>query len=270
MANALNGSKNNSEVCETLESLEQTLREKITGTIVIRPKVVFQLVEKIFTEIPIYSLPLPSSQIGSVTTLESSIICSILAIKKPRIIFEFGTFLGFTTSTIFRNMSAESTLYSLDLPSESTFSTIESKLIDWELIKSNDAYNDQFLTRLAKVSGETYLNGYHDHPKLQLLKQNSLLFNPNEFDLIGKTDFIFLDGGHTDEIVRSDTRKSFDMLSDSGVLIWHDYNSQIHGKVTEVVNEVAKERIVITVQNTMLALTSNDFNLLLSTSDPTR
>jgi hypothetical protein len=254
------------KIFSSLESFEKALTEDSTGLITIRPKVIFQLVEKTFRDVPIYSLPLPSSKIGSVTTLESSIICALLALKAPKIIFEFGTFLGFTTSTILRNMNKNSKLYSLDLPKDINGQKSDPENIDWEKIKSDDAYNDNFLTNLVNETGEIYLRGIEGQERLNLLKQDSLEFDPSTLDIMGKTDFIFLDGGHTDEIVRSDTKNSFEMLSPNGILLWHDFNSNTHQKVTDVVRECASERLVISIQHTMLAFTSKNTDKLFSTS----
>jgi hypothetical protein len=69
------------------------------------------------------------------------------------------------------------------------------------------------------------------------VKQNSLALDIDNDNFRANIDFIFLDGGHTEKIVRSDTFKASQMLSQEGVLIWHDYNSNIHRKVTEAVND---------------------------------
>ena len=264
---SLSNGKSNRETLETLEQLEETIESQQTGIIEIKPKVIFQLVEKTFERIPIYHLPIPSSKIGSVTTLEASLICSILNLKKPKVIFEFGTFLGYTTSTILHNTRLDSKIYSIDLPSAGISENGTPEIFDWDLVKSDDAYNDRFLTSLVGKSGETYLTNMEQDSRLILLKQNSLEFDPAALNLIGNTDFIFLDGGHTQSVVRSDSTNSLRMLSNTGILIWHDYNSSIHKKVTEVVNNYSKNNLVITVKNTMLAITSKKPESLLKICD---
>ncbi len=37
-------------------------------------------------------------------------------------------------------------------------------------------------------------------------------------------DFIFIDGGHDFEIVKNDTEKALEMLSEQGIIVWDDYN----------------------------------------------
>jgi predicted O-methyltransferase YrrM len=246
----------------SLSSLEEVLLTDQSGRITIRPKVVFELVERSFSTIPTFTLPIPSSKIGSVTTLEASLISSLLYLSKPKVIFEFGTFLGYTTSTLLHNSSAESKVFSIDLPRLEKHQTLEPKTINWKLVQSNDAYNDAYLTDLALKMGERYLSPTISNDRLFLIKQDSLLFNPNDFDLVGSTDFIFLDGGHTDSVVRADTENSLRMLSHSGILIWHDYGSKIHSKVTDVVDEYSESNLVIEIKNTMLALTSKELKSL--------
>ena len=49
---------------------------------------------------------------------------------------------------------------------------------------------------------------------------------------IGTIDFAFIDGGHTEEIVASDTEGVFSCM-EKGVIVWHDYKSGIHSDVTK-------------------------------------
>jgi predicted O-methyltransferase YrrM len=90
----------NTPPLESIESLKELLNRETNGVITIKPRVIFQIVEKNLPEMSGFSAPIPSSMIGSVTTLEASIICSLLLLNKPLIIFEFGTFLGYTTSIL--------------------------------------------------------------------------------------------------------------------------------------------------------------------------
>lgn len=252
------------ETLETLGSLESVLGTDRSGIITIKPKVIFELVEKCYQPIPTFTLPIPSSIIGSVTTLEASLISSLIFLKRPQVIFEFGTFFGYTTSILLRNSSPNCKVFSIDLPKTAKSIGSASEKFNWDLIQSNDAYNDAYLTDLALKSGERYLLSSTDEDRLLLIKQDSMQFNPEEFGLIENTDLIFLDGGHTNDIVRSDTNNSLKMLSDDGILVWHDYGSKVHNKVTDVVDEYSKNNIVVQIKNTMLALTAKNFISLLS------
>jgi hypothetical protein len=248
---------NNTTPLESIETLKERLTREPNGVIAIKPRVIFQIVEKNLTEISGYFAPIPSSMIGSITTLEASIICSLLLLNKPKVIFEFGTFLGYTTSVLLLNSEKDSKIFSIDLPKSHIQDNQILDNTDWNRIQSDDRYNDDFLTSLAFDKGEKYLKNFREDTRLTLIKQDSQQFNPGEIGLINRTDFIFIDGGHTDAIVRSDTQKSLNMLSDNGTLIWHDYNSKVHTKVTETVNKYSEQKITLHIENTMLAMNFN-------------
>jgi hypothetical protein len=246
------------DILENIEELKVALKANIKGVVCIKPRVIFQLIEKNLIGSQIINLPIPSSKIGSVTTLEASLICSLIKLRTPRSIFEFGTFLGYTTSIFVLNSSIGTKIYSLDLP-VNRVSTSNLDKVDWNLVRSDDAYNDQFLSNLASTEGEFYLKNLQSSENLKLIKMNSLDFDPAEFDLERKVDFVFIDGGHTEMIVKSDTENSLGMCSKNGLILWHDYNSTIHGKVTEVVRNFAKDNLVLHVQHTLLAFTGSQF-----------
>lgn len=228
------------------------------GVICIKPRVLFGLMEEFYPEPQKISLAMPSSQIGSVTTLEASLLCSLLLIKKPRKIFEFGTFLGYTTSLFLMNSPQCATVFSLDLPTIESSNSSHLTELDWNKVKSDDAYNDAFLTSFSQSKGELYLTNHRNDPRLTLLKQDSR----DLWQLMDKFertfDFIFVDGGHSEEIASIDTNNGLQMLTDQGIMIWHDYNSKLHTSVTNVVNKFAEERSVVSIESTMLAFTIRD------------
>jgi predicted O-methyltransferase YrrM len=265
MASNPTGTNVNTNCIESIEELQNTLLHKKSGVITIKPRVVFQLIEKNYSVSPIIKIPTPSSMIGSVTTLEASLICSLLFLTKPKKIFEFGTFFGYTTLIMLSNTNQSTKVYTIDLPSDNQKIENSKDQPNWELIRTDDRYNDNYLTNLVHERGEKYLQESKLDSRLYLIKEDSTNFKPDAFDLLATTDFIFLDGGHTDPVVRADTHNSLKMLSENGILIWHDYNSTIHRKVTQVVNEHAQKKVVIHIQNTMLAITTlHEFDFVFS------
>jgi predicted O-methyltransferase YrrM len=257
-------SQNSHPLIESVDKLDSILQETFNGILTIKPRVIFESIESLFSIPPRIQLPVPSSKIGSVTTLEASLICSLMLIKKPKFYFEFGTFLGYTTAIMLLNSESTSKVMSIDLPKEDSFKQNFPSNVDWNLVRSNDAYNDQYLTDLAHERGEYYLTDLVNDSRLILVKQDSLEFNIDAHELKNSVDLIFIDGGHTLPVVESDTNKAFQLLSSNGIIIWHDFGSKIHTKVTEVVERVARDRIVIHIENTMLAICGRD-NSFLST-----
>ena len=103
-------------------------------------------------------------------------------------------------------------------------------------------------------SGPIYIKKEIDKNKnrLQLLHGDSTKLSVNDLSLNNIVNFVFIDGGHTYDIIKSDTEKSFQMVK-NGIIIWHDYNSKIHGDVTTYLNELSKDKKIFHIENTMLA-----------------
>ena len=75
-----------------------------------------------------------------------------------------------------------------------------------------------------------------------------------------KFDLIFIDGGHTYSVVKSDTEKSFDMLSKNGIILWHDY---VPGKksakdVVKYIHELSSNKKIFHLRNTSLCYFKNN------------
>ncbi len=224
-----------------------------SGLITIRPKLLLGEIENT-SKIPVeLNLQFPSSEIGSLTTLEATMLSAILYLTKPKNIFEFGTFLGYSTALFLRNSEPDCKVFSIDLPNDGIILPTEFS----EKVYIDDVENDNYLSSLQLKLGEVYLSGIHSSclDRLTLIKQNSLIYNPVEMGLVSNVDFIFIDGGHTTDLIKHDTKTAKLMVSNGGVIIWHDYNSKIHGDVSNFVDEYAKENVVYHISNTMLAFT---------------
>jgi hypothetical protein len=93
--------------------------------------------------------------------------------------------------------------------------------------------------------------------KIKVIFQNSLDFNEDKFKK--KMDLIFIDGGHTYSVIKSDTEKAFEMLSSHGIILWHDY---VPGKrsskdVVRYINEIAKKKTIRLINNTSICYYKN-------------
>jgi predicted O-methyltransferase YrrM len=71
----------------------------------------------------------------------------------------------------------------------------------------------------------------------------------------GKVDFVFVDGDHGYNYVKSDSESAFSMLTPSGVILWHDYASRWED-VTRFLREVANQqgKRIYHLQGTNLAV----------------
>jgi hypothetical protein len=43
------------------------------------------------------------------------------------------------------------------------------------------------------------------------------------------------------------------MIKEDGIILWHDYESKIHGDVTDFVNNLSIKNTIYHVENTMIA-----------------
>lgn len=133
-----------------------------------------------------------------------------IAAKK---VFEFGTFSGRTTVNLAINLSSdrESRVYSLD----------RAHLAQEEIPKNpqEEGYMDK--TDLLRAV-------FRHKPLPEDLRERILLLEGDSrtFDLTqlyGQMDLVFVDGGHTQEVIASDTGNALKMVRPGGVIVWDDY-----------------------------------------------
>lgn len=140
--------------------------------------------------------------------MESTDLLPLLALLyncKPKKIFEFGLMKGGSLLHFFLNTEDNVTIDSIDI--------------------NVNNLSPYMLGLIAK------------NTRIKIHQENSLLFDPEPFS--GQVDFIFIDGGHDYEVVKSDTQKAMKMLSPQGTIVWDDYNPSFPG-VFRCVNEFAK------------------------------
>lgn len=83
---------------------------------------------------------------------------------------------------------------------------------------------------------------------------------PRLFAAGEKFDFIFVDADHDYKSVMNDTAVAFEVLSDEGVIFWHDYHFQsyFHGMagVPETLRHFAAQHPIVSIGGTILAMHS--------------
>jgi hypothetical protein len=234
-------------------------RTRANGLVYIKPKVLFMKIEASNPAPVSMKINVPSSGIGSVTLLEAAAIVSLIKLIKPRKIFEFGTFLGYSSALLVENSPDDCAVYSIDLGEGHVSAKPLGSYSDEELRRDGDT-NDEYLRGAQGAAmgamGPRYTTALSaaDKFRLHLLKQDSREFDPSAHGLDGSVDIVFVDGGHDTETVTIDTANARKMIGDSGVIIWHDFASNIHNDVTTFVNGLAEHEVVVCVQHTMLAM----------------
>ena len=93
--------------------------------------------------------------------------------------------------------------------------------------------------------------------KIEVQFINSLNFDHSKY--LNQMDLIFIDGGHTYSIVKSDSEKSFKMIKPNGIILWHDY---VPGKtsakdIVKYINEISKSKKIYRIKNTSLCIFIN-------------
>jgi len=164
---------------------------------------------------------------GNIAVEEACKLALICSWRKPRAIFEFGTYNGMTTLQFVLNSPEGCVVHTLDIAPESAKAEAsEIGGIDGYLVRKAGAFQVHV--------GEYFLQ----HPLAHRIHQlfgNSLKFDFAPF--ANAVDLVFVDGGHTYECAKSDTDNALRMLSRGGVILWHNYMDIICPEVTECLLE---------------------------------
>lgn len=198
---------------------------------------------------------IPDGDIGSTSMLEKLMLIVLGRVIKANTVFEFGTFKGETTKLFISNKIGK-TLTSLDLD----YFDGQVDRRDFNLL--NDEENDAFLTksRMATVDSDVKILADTSGISVELIKQNSMTLDISNRKQ--QYDLIFIDGGHTAEIIENDTNLALQMLSKKGCLVWHDYGSQIHTDVTAYLDRVSNNRDLFSIGSTSLVFYAKNKDLV--------
>ena len=177
--------------------------------------------------------------------METQVLSALVCFLQPRSIFEIGTYNGFTTLHFAINSLGDCSIFTLDLPPD--FNVMAKEEI------SKYSYDDLLVVQLSMENIKNRV--YQNHP--QKTKIRELFGDSKTFDYSPyhkKIDFIFIDGNHSSEFVKSDTDNAFKMLSERGVIVWHDYDYIIHRDVFKYLNKLSREHKIYSIPNTRFAI----------------
>ena len=188
-----------------------------------------------------FSISPSNNIVGMTSDYEAWIISSFSKISKK--IFEFGTCSGKTTYLMGLNSSDDTRIVSITL---NPYDLNSIRKIDKDNKVSfrniiNESVYDKFL-----------FSGKEVEKKIEIIFQNSLNFDYNKYKK--EMDLIFIDGGHTYSVVKSDSEKSFEMINKNGIILWHDY---VPGKrsskdIVKYLNEISKQKKIYKIKHTSL------------------
>lgn len=144
---------------------------------------------------------------GGMSFDELVFIARTVRVLKPRVIFEMGSYNGLTTSVFILNSGRETQVLTLDLPPSSA--GVAALASDKDLIAARS------LVSTTKALG---LSRY-----TQLLC-DSMKFDPTPY--ANTVDLGLVDAAHDLVHVQNDTIKMVKMMSDRGLVFWHDYGGK--------------------------------------------
>ena len=174
--------------------------------------------------------------------METHFLATLVKELNPRTIFEIGTYNGFTTLHMAINSPDSCQIFTLDLPS------------GYEVQKAGESSYDDLL--VIKLSQQTINQRfYKKHPlegKITELYGDSAAFDFSGY--YGKMDVVFIDGNHSFKYVKRDTENAFKMLSDQGVIVWHDFDYIIHKDIFSYLNDLSKEYRIYSMPHTRFAI----------------
>ena len=194
-----------------------------------------------------FSISSGNNIVGMTSDYEAWIISTLSKFSKN--IFEFGTCSGKTTFLMGLNSPVDTKIVSITL-NPKNIDEVDSKKTDNKVSQRNiinESIYESFL-----------FSGNEVEKKIEVIFQNSLNFNHEKYK--NQMDLIFIDGGHTYSVVKNDTEKSFEMLRNNGIILWHDY---VPGKrsskdVVRYLNEISKTYKIYRIKNTSFCYFKNN------------
>jgi predicted O-methyltransferase YrrM len=150
-------------------------------------------------------------------------LCRLCVMLQPRVVFEIGTYHGYSTLHFALNTGADARILSLDLPKQPQGTEAGNGAAAGK--ERPTSLRTTFLDD-AHISGATgttaYLfDGTPEAGRIELLFGDSASFDFSPF--AGMVDLFFIDGAHSYEYVRSDTLHALQCVRPGGVIAWHDF-----------------------------------------------
>ncbi len=204
----------------------------------IRPWQVFTLLKPAGPPAHVVSAVMPSRRpVAGTTLLEAFVMIAAIRAIEAHQVFEIGTFLGTNTLNFALNIPQYGRVFTLDLaePDEDT------SMIDLPAAKGHLA---------ATVMD---WEGHEAANNITSLRGNSRYFDFSQWR--NSVDFVFVDGAHDEEAMRSDTRNALLMARKSrSCIMWHDYGNPACPAVTKVLDEMAETEELFSIEDTQLCM----------------
>ena len=146
----------------------------------------------------------------SVTLFELNCILMLMHTVAAKHVLEIGTFDGNTTLNMAKNLPADGTVVTIDLPLEN----------GQEYALSIDSEKEHNITERGRV-GEQFRDDPSSTKRITQVFCNSARLDFST--LGGPFDFAFIDGCHAYNYVKSDSENVIRVMRSGGMVVWHDY-----------------------------------------------
>ena len=173
---------------------------------------------------------------GGMSFDELVILARVTKTLKPRTVFEVGSYNGLTTAVFELNSDPDARIVTLDLPPGTGAG---QALIpgDKELVASRHVASVPRALGLSRCT--------------QLLC-DSMAFDPSPY--LNSVDLGLIDGAHDVAHVQNDTLKMARMMSEHGIVFWHDYGGKGEFKpLASYLESLAKRCPLYRIPDTSLA-----------------
>jgi hypothetical protein len=151
---------------------------------------------------------------------DTALKLALAKLVQPRTFFEFGTFLGVQTFNMAMNLPA-CEFYTLDLD--------EDAYKDASIIESVRHLTEIQLERRRELA----FLGTPCEKRIHCLRGDSTRFDFAPY--FGKIDMVYVDGGHDERTIQSDTDNAFRLLARDRptAIAWDDYGNRLSPAVKE-------------------------------------
>jgi hypothetical protein len=166
-------------------------------------------------------------------------LATLTAALDPQVVVEVGTYLGVGTLTLALNTGPATRIITIDLPGVGVPETMSPGSDDHELVqRSRGRIGEAFSAHPAGI-------------KIQQILGNSLSLTFCDFG--AKADLVFIDGGHSRDVVKSDTENALMILADDGAIVWDDY-WWLYPDVVAFLNELGHRLPLLRIEETNLVV----------------
>jgi hypothetical protein len=183
---------------------------------------------------------------GSFNLQDQVALMTLLRDRRPSLVFEIGTYNGNTTRLMALNLP-EARIHTLDLPQD----------LSDEQLRHSDLPKDDFHLIAKRCVGEAFLSD----PGITNVTQHFGDSATWDFSPVHGADFLFIDGSHTFQYIRSDTIRSAEAAAERATIVWHDFDDTHYDVLCYLTHLVNAGLPVRHIESTFMAMMDYDRSL---------